>query len=245
MMGHSYTSSRVSRSISPCITWQSARAMLVPVCGWFAVGAVSLIVCAYSIHWTDTVTAFPRDKVASITGSLIGFLGVTAAILIAAFTTILTQVRTKQDSGFPVFLESLGSLKIIAASMEAVLSRVANSSIQPAIAQWAELREQVISSLDDITPVWGGYDEDTQLEDKLNQYVRASTGPLSLIAILAGQQTFTELQIRHEQSVRGILISLRALDEAAVDRRLVAKFVKVFASVSVLLICCLLVLSQT
>lgn len=215
--------------------------MLLPVCGWFAVGAVSAAVCAYSIHWTDTVTAFPRDKVVSITGSLIVFLGITAAILIAAFTTVLAQVRTKQDSGFPVFLESLGQLKIIAALMEAVLPRVANSATQPAIAQWAELRDQVISSLDDITPVWGGYEEDTQLENELHQYVVASTGPLLLIAILVGQQTFANLQIRQQQSVRGILISLRALDEAAVDRRLAASLVKVFASVSVLLICCLLV----
>lgn len=199
------------------------------------------MVCAYSIHWTDTVTAFPRNKVISITGPLIGFLGVTAAILIAAFTAALTQVRTKQDSGFRVFLESLGSFKIIGMLMETVLSRVANPATQPAIAQWTELREQVISALDDITPVWRGYDEDMQLESRLHQYVGASTGPLILIGILVGQQTSHELQTRQEQDVRGILISLRALDEAAVDRRLVASLVKVFASVLVLLICCLLV----
>ena len=205
--------------------------------GWCAVGAISFVVCAYSLYFTDAILVFPRDNVSSIVGILIVFLGVTTAILIAAFMTAHVQARTKQDSGFQAFLESLGLFKVVVSEINTVQERIANQESQVTWARWAKDADDLIEALDKLTPLWRGYDNDNKLECRLLQYVNVWTVPVSFIA----QQKSDELRIRHEQSIRRLLVSLKGLDEATVERRFAASLVKIFASLSVLLICCLFV----
>ena len=210
---------------------------LALLCGWFAVGAISLVMCGYSLYFTDTILVFPRDNVSSIVGILIVFLGVTTAILIAAFMTAHVQARTKQDSGFGTFLESLGLFKIVVADIKAIREPIVNQEGRATRAVWAKSADGLIEALDRLTPLWRGYDNDMKLECLLLQYVNAWTVPISLIA----QQKSDELRVQHEQSLRRLVVGLRVLDEATVERRFAASLVKIFASLSVLLICCLLV----
>ena len=227
---------RIRNRVMPLAS-QLDHCTLALLCGWCAVGAISFVICGYSFYFTDAILVFPRDNVSSIVGVLIVFLGVTAAILIAAFMTAHVQTRTKQDNGFETFLESLGSFKVVVAGIKAVPERIANQVNQATRARWAKDADGLIGELDGLTPLWRGYDSDAKLECRLLKYVNIWTVPISLIA----QQESDVLRIRHEQSLRRLLVGLRVLDEATVERRFTASLVKIFASLSVLLICCLLV----
>ena len=227
--------------LTPFLAFRLKIGLLVLLRGWLAIGVVSLIICAYSFNVTESVTGFPRDRVSSIAGTLIVFLGVTTAILIAVFTTAHVQARTKQSSGYAAFLASVGSFKTVVLEMETILGQITSHLTWKAVVQWKDAKGKLVSTLDEITPLWQGYDSGIKVEQHSVQYVWASEVPLTLIAEQRNQQWSNELRIRHEQSMRNLTIGLRVLDEAAVDRRFAESLVKILASLSVLLICCILV----
>ena len=197
------------------------------------------MICACLLHFTDTILVFPRDNVVSIVEILIVFLGVTAAILIAVFMTAHVQARMKQVSGFEVFLDSLGDFKSSAAEILASFGRVGAQEDQATWSAWGQSTDGLIEALDTVTPLWRGYESSTTLECKLLQYVNTWTLPISL---MMAQQEWDELRIRHEQSLRKLVIGLKIIDEGAVEQRFATSLIKIFISLSILLICCLIVL---
>ena len=204
---------------------------------------ISFIICALSLHFMGAEADFPRDKVSSIAGTLIVFLGVTTAILIAAFTTAHVQARTKQSSGYGEFLESVGSFKAVVFELETSLGLAVSQLTAKRMVQWSDAKEKLVATLDEITPLWQGYDSDPQVEQHSQDYVKASWLPLLVMADQRNQRWSEELRMRQELSLRKITIGLRVLDEAAVDRRFAESLVKILASLSALLICCILVLA--
>ena len=234
MKAQQHISNRIAPLLFRCLASQLNHSTLALLFGWFAVGAVSLIICAYSLYFTDTILVFPRDNVRSIVEILIVFLGVTTAILIAAFMTAHVQERAKQGAGFETILESLGLFKVAVSDIRRVLEPIANQETQATWVQWAMSSDGLIEDLDRLTPLWRGYDDDVKLEGQLFRYVNEWTIPISLVAP-------DELRLRHEQALRSLVMGLRALDEATVERRFAGNLIKIFASLSALLICCLLV----
>ena len=215
--------------------------LTVILCGWVAIGVISLAVCVLSLFFTDTLADFPRDNVSSIAGTLIMFLGVTTAILIAAFTTAHVQARTKQSSGYGEFLESVGSFKAVVFELETALGVVVSRRTRKGMVKWAIAKKKFIAALDNITPLWQGYEGGSQVEQHSEDYVKASLLPLFLMDKKRNQRWSEELRMRHELSLRKITVGLRLLDEAAVDRRFAESLVRILASLSLLLICCILV----
>ena len=235
---------RITPSLLRRITSQLDHCTLSLVCGWSAISVISLIICVYSLYVTKTIIVFPRDNVSSIVDTLIVFLGVTTAILIAALMTAHVQARTKQDSGFDAFLKFLGSFKVVVLEIDEILKSIAHQGFEASLGQWASTTDRLITALNEVTPLWRGYDHDAKLECLLSLYVNSSTAPVFLVIqpnTAITQKRSNDLQIEHEQSLRGLLVGLSILDEATVERRFAGSLVKIFASLSLLLLCCLLV----
>ena len=87
MKAHQHIRNRITPLLPRCLASQLDQCTLALLCGWLAVGVVSLVICAYLLYFTDTLLIFPRDNVRSIVETLIVLLGVTTAILIAPLTT--------------------------------------------------------------------------------------------------------------------------------------------------------------
>ena len=213
----------MARLLSRCLASQLNHSALTFLCGWIAVGAVSLVICAYSLYFTDTILVFPRNNVRSMVEILIVFLGVTTAILITAFMTAHVQERAKRDAGFETILESLGLFKGAVSEFRRGLEQIADQETQAEWVQWWVSSDGLIKTLDSLTPLWRGYDDDVKLEGQLDQYVKEWTTPISLVAP-------DELRLRHEQAIRSLVIGLRVLDEATVERRFAGNLIKIFAS---------------
>ena len=194
------------------------------------------MVCISSWYTTTIVEGFAREKVVSIASTLLVFLGIVTAILIAVFTTAHSQGRRNQIAGFDMFLRSLGEFKHSMSRVADLQKKATLESGLVVLERWVSLGNILEYKWNRITPSWGGYELNPEMEHDMNSYMQLSTKfALRVTDLPLGTR------IAHELSLRGILHGLLTIDESTVERDLAVRLFKIFWSVSILLILCIAV----
>ena len=176
------------------------------------------------------------EHVSSISGLMIGFLGVVIAVLVAVFTTAYVQGRGNQITGFDTFLEALGKFKLLISEIDRRMTDAKSERVRKEYEEWRTLAEHFAILLDDINPAWDGYDHDRMLENKMTRYVNLSGRIMPHVVEL-----WDDVRVKHELVIKSMVVGFRIMDEGAVERRLVERLFNVFLSLVTLLALSILV----
>lgn len=170
------------------------------------------------------------EHVSLISGLMIGFLGVVIAVLVAVLTTAYVQGRGNQVTGFDTFIKALSDFKMVVSEIDRMNTNDKSEKVGSKFKKWRILAEKFATELDEITPAWDGYDYDRILENTMETYVNQSGKMIRHVV-----KQWDEIRVKHELTIRNMVVGLRIMDEGSVERRLVERLFNIFLSLVALL----------
>ncbi len=177
-------------------------------------------------------------------GSLLAFIGVVFAILIAVFNSITGQKTTLRYNGAQNLTKATAQLECFNIRLEKMRLSLELGAEAPGAAPYGEDKtkrrklldaltqdiDKLTSRLNGITMNWRGWETDTNLEQELVAHSKAAKAVLEPI-----EDKTHEMLTEYRQIMRGVLIGLRALDEATLSDTLAIRLSIIMGSLVVLI----------
>ena len=204
--------------------------------------AVSLVLCMTAGTSTDY---FPLKVLLSLSRDMLSFLGVIAAILIAVFTTTYVLSSQNRREGFLSFLQALNRIRRVPLEIENSRD-VIDPGTSGSSDYWSDLTREFIERMNEVKPVWGGFDTDPELEDVMFLYVNCSKQVRDDMISNLGNSENNKSEVRRlynriDESVRGMLDGLLSMEFGIVGRQFAVTLMKLSFSLAILLIATLVV----
>ena len=244
-------------SITPrCKTLRDLKSLMEtlahPAFVWSVAVCFSLLVCAVLTLSGPQPLLFHLNDLNDISKSMVSFLGIVVAILVAALTTMYVRSSENEESGFRDFLQSLNLLRNLPFRMDEVSDIVAFHN-QSVLYEFDNLTTQLcefIEELNEIKPGWEGYDSNPELENNLNSYVECWTNSATGITLAmrysgVSKSPLLELGTIQQGNLRVILVALLTMDKGTLGKALVGKLIRLSFSLTMLLVLSVAVLATT
>ena len=221
-------------------SWQEMFAWATPIWGIPLLLALlsTLVWCiANRVGGLD----FPIGALLSLSGDMLSILGIIVAILVAVITTVYVLSSNNQTTGFREFLRSVNRLRRLPYRIQDLGVEIVPTSSDGAPERLSDLTRQFIDRMNEITPGWGGYEIDPDLENEVNQYSQLSSNELINIqsSIPEGDtnmRTVESLWVRRDESLRGMVVGLLSMHLGAVGLRFAGRLIGLSLSLAVLLL---------
>ena len=210
------------------------RLLIFFLCAW-----VSPIGLAYFYVWPLGIIEFGLSKyeVAEITSLFLTVLGVSIAILIAVFTAVYVQSRTKRESGFSTFFASLGDFTALMVDVSVYLRHMPPRKPE-GCSDWSIHLEVLMDRLHAITPSWKGCKNDSGL---LPQFLLYAPKFNALCSSLGEDFDRTGYPMKHDLNIKGMLSGILTMDEAIEGYRTSRDLLLVGWMLTLLLATCIIV----
>lgn len=175
-------------------------------------------------------------EVARFLEGYLAITGVFAAVLVAIVTWIQGQGVGSRQTGFSQLRSGISKLSTISCSMRDNVGR-ASPEHQQLLGNWATATDGIIEELNEITPLWEGWERDKRLERLLSEDTERGAQVLKATgAFLPRDPVWSRIWTDIESSTRDVLIGLYWLSEGARASRLFHKLVPFLVSAFSLLI---------
>jgi hypothetical protein len=198
--------------------------------------AIILVIIYNSVLCKNIITDnYTIEKFVNITTDLIGFIGVLTTILIAVLTWTYSLSRNNSDTGFATLRNSINQMETLSENMAQDITR-ANTQNQKMLLDWVFKTNDITDELNEITPVWEGWEKNQSLENDLVTYtdIYKSFDP-SLINFLISDQKWSIYRVKQGQGIRNIFIGLFSMDRGVVLKQLFDRIIEIFFSLIILL----------
>ena len=223
-----------------------------PAFVWNAALDFSLMMCAVHIMESEQSLQFNLQDLNDLAKSMVSFLGIVVAIIVAALTTMYVRSSENEESGFRDFLQSLNLLRTLPFRMDEVRDIVAlhNHSVLYEFDALSTRLDEFIEEMNEIKPGWEGYDSAPELENDLDDYVKCWTTLATSITLAmrysgVSKTSLLEIGTIQQTHIRVILVALLAMDKGTLGKVLVSKLIRLSFSLTMLLVLSLAVLTTT
>ena len=182
-------------------------------------------------------TGLSKYDVAEIANLLLTIPGVSIAILIAVFTAVYAQSRTKRESGFSTFFASLGDFTALMVDVTICMRHMPPRKLE-GCNDWSSHLESLMDRLHAITPSWRGSRRDSGLMPQIFLYAQKFN---VLCSLLGEDFDRTGYPMKHDQYVKGMLSGILTMDEAIEGYRTSRDLLLTVSMLTLLLAMCFIV----